>query len=150
MKFALSFILVSGLAAVAVTAYAATARFRPFDPPTSDQLGLTGQDASRWNELRSRTLSLHESGRDAARQMVDSISRLLATDDPDLGAFDREAEQRVDHYVGEARALNAEKLAFYDHLQPSQRAVLRTVMRERLDRVRRLPFFAEANIGATP
>ena len=130
------------LAAAALTGAAALAaaapRVRPFDPPTAEQLGLSGAAAAQWSGLRTQTISLRDAARGAARQRLDALRQLLASAAPDLDAFSRASEQQIDAHIAQARALKAQQLALYDSLPASQRAQVRAVMLQRLDRLQHL------------
>lgn len=126
------------LAGATCVAYAAMPRTRAFDPPTAAELGLDGATATEWNTLRDQTIDLRDSSRAEVQQQMTTLRALLATDSPDLDAFEKNAEREVDSRLAAARALRQRKLAFYDGLAPAQQANVRAVMRERLDRLARL------------
>jgi Spy/CpxP family protein refolding chaperone len=126
----------AGLVAGATfAAYAATPRLHAPAPPTADQLGLAGADAAEWNTLRDQTIDLRDSARATALRDVDTLRVLLATETPDLDAFDREIEQAINRHAAASRALRQRKLAFYDRLAPAQQAKLRAAMLDRLNRL---------------
>lgn len=107
-------------------------------PPTAEELGLSGASATQWSTLRDQTIDLRDAGRSALLQEVDKARTVLASDAPDLDAFDRELEQAIDTHAAAARALRQRKLAFYDGLAPDQQAKVRAAMLDRLNRLERL------------
>ncbi len=137
----LSHLLLSAgvLAGISVAAFAAVDQARRFAPPTAAELGLSGAYVTQWNELREQTLTLRASTRDALRQRLHQLDDLLADTSPDLDAFNRESEHEADRTIARARALKAKKLAFYDSLPSAQQAHVRLLLRERIQRLEKLP-----------
>ncbi|MDR3387825.1 MAG: hypothetical protein P4L92_12305 [Rudaea sp.] len=127
--------------ATTFTAYAAVEQVHRFEPPTAEQLGLSGTYMSQWNELRSQTLNLRRSASAQATQRIKRLRELLTAPAPDLGAFNRESEQATDKLLAQARALKARKIALYDSLPPAQQARLRALLVDHLDRLQQLPWF---------
>lgn len=107
-------------------------------PPSATELGLGGADATRWNALRDQTLDARDTTRATVLREVDTLRRLLASDAPDLDAYEREIEQAIDSHVAAERDLRQRKLAFYDGLAPDQKAKVRAAMLDRLNRLERL------------
>jgi Spy/CpxP family protein refolding chaperone len=137
------------LAGATFAVCAATPGLHASGPPTADQLGLAGADAAQWTALRDATIDLRDSARATAQHEIDTLRALLASDAPDLDAFDREIEQAIDRHAAAARALRQRKLAFYDRLAPDQQAKLRAAMLDRLNRIDRLRS-ALLELGDTP
>ena len=140
----------SVLAAAALAAYAAAPLASAFSPPTSEQLGLTGNPGSQWNALRGQTLQLRDGARSTMQQEIAKLQGLLAAPSPDLDAFNAEAEGLADSYLRQARALKAKKLALYDSLPPAQQAQVRAVMAKRLERLQHLRAALSEFDAATP
>jgi len=125
------------LAGAAFAASAATPHLFRAGPPTADELGLSGTAATEWSELREETIDLRDAARATALDEFDKLRALLATDAPDLDAYDREIEQAIDRHLAAARALRQRKVEFYDGLAPDQQAKLRAAVRDRMDRIAR-------------
>jgi hypothetical protein len=140
-------ILISG---TTFAAYAAVDHARSFAPPTAAELGLSGAYVTQWNDLRSQTLSLRGAARGSALQRITRLRELLATSNPDLDAFNRDAEHAGDDFLAKERALKAKKIAFYHSLPPAQQAQVRKVLADRLERLQNLPFFNQAINDSAP
>ena len=140
-------ILISG---ATFTAYAGVEHARAFAPPTAAELGLSGAQVGQWNQLRDQTLSLRTAARGSALQRIAQLRELLAKPEPDLDAFNRDAEHAGDDLLARARALKAKKLAFYDSLPAAQQAQVRKVLSDRLELLQRLPFFDQTINQSTP
>ena len=125
---------------VAAAAFAGTTvqRARAFDPPTSEQFGLSGDYATRWNALREQTIALRETARSSTQQRLDMLHQLLSSNAPDLDSFSRDAQQQADNLLIQARALKAQKLALYDSLPAAQQAQVRAMLLNRVERLQHL------------
>ena len=138
MKSKHMFFLAAGLtvALAATTALSAphTARGEAMLPPTATELGIAPAHAKRWDALRAEAVALRTVGRDDLREGVDEFRALLDQPAPDLRAFSRESQRRVDAHMAEARALRERQLDLYESLSPQDQAKVRKAMAERLDR----------------
>ena len=56
MKTVHTLIAIGLLSAASAATYGAVEYARPFAPPTSTELGLSGAQASTWDDLRAQTL----------------------------------------------------------------------------------------------
>jgi Spy/CpxP family protein refolding chaperone len=130
--------LTGSLAGATCAVCTATPRARELAPPSAAELGLAGADATRWNALRDETIDARTSTRAAVLRETDTLRTLLASNAPDLDAYEREIEHAIDGHVAAERELRQKKLAFYDSLAPDQQAKLRAAMLDRLNRLERL------------
>jgi len=130
--------LAGSLAGATCAVCTATPRVRAMAPPSAAELGLAGPDATRWNTLRDQTIDARETTRATVLRELDALRALLATDAPDLDAYERGIEQSIESHVAAERDLRQKKLAFYDGLAPAQKAKVRAVMLDRLNRLERL------------
>jgi hypothetical protein len=126
------------ISAIAATAYAAMPRPHTFDPPTAAELGLDSTHTTRWTRLREETIALKASARAEVRSRLEQADKLLASDSADLNAFSSDIDHEIDAYLAQSRDLRDRKLALYQSLSPSEQASTRAVMRERIERAKRL------------
>lgn len=130
--------LTAALAATTAVSAPRIARDRALLPPTAAELGIAPSHAGRWDALRAESLALREIGRDDLHDGVGEFRALLDQPAPDLRAFSRESQRRVDAHMAEARALRDRQLDLYESLSPQDQAKVRKAMAERLDRFARL------------
>jgi hypothetical protein len=134
--------LVAGLTAalVATTAVSAPriARGDAMLPPTAAELGLSAAHAASWDALRADAVALRQIGRDDLVAGTTELRTLLNQSSPDLRAFSRESQRKVDAHMAEARALRDRQLDLYESLSPQEQARVRAAMAERLDRLSKL------------
>jgi uncharacterized membrane protein len=130
--------LAGTLAGATCAVCTATPRVHAIAPPSAAELGLAGADATRWSTLRDQTIDLRDTTRATVQRELDTLRTLLATDAPDLDAYERELEQAIDSRVAAERDLRQRKLAFYDSLAPDRKAKVAATMLERLNRLERL------------
>jgi hypothetical protein len=134
--------LVAGLTAAlaATTALSAPRALGPeaMQPPSAAELGLSPAHARQWDALRGEALALRQVGREDLRDGFGELRVLLDQPSPDLRAFSRESQRRVDAHMAEARALRERQLDLYESLSPAEQARVRKAMAERLDRFARI------------
>ncbi|MFZ5638182.1 MAG: hypothetical protein ACOY82_16515 [Pseudomonadota bacterium] len=137
-----SLFLAAGLtAALAATTALSAPRMLGADamqPPTAAELGLSPAHAKRWDALRAEAVALRQIGREDLRDGVGELRTLLDQPSPDLRAFSRESQRKVDAHMAEARALRERQLDLYESLTPDEQARVRRAMAERLDRFARI------------
>jgi hypothetical protein len=130
--------LAAGLtvALAATTALSAPrgARGEALLPPTAAELGIAPAHAKRWDALRAEAVALRTVGRDDLRDGIGEFRALLDQPAPDLRAFSRESQRKVDAHMAEARALRDRQLDLYESLSPQDQAKVRKAMAARLDR----------------
>lgn len=125
-------------AGTALSAPQHLARVGTLVPPTAASLGLQGEHALRWDALRSETIALRRLAREEAARGAHELRLLLQQPDPDLRVYSVRAQQRVDAYVAESRALRERQLALYESLGPAEKQRVRVALIERLDRLDRI------------
>ncbi len=107
-------------------------------PPTATELGLTSAHAQQWDALRADAVAMRQVGRDDLVAGMSEFRTLLDQSSPDLRAFSRESQRKVDAHMAEARALRDRQLDLYESLSPSEQARVRAAMAQRLDRLSQL------------
>jgi hypothetical protein len=107
-------------------------------PPTAAQLGLSSAHARQWDSLRAEAVALRQVGRDDFGAGMSEFRILLDEPSPDLRAFSRQSQRKVDAHMAEARALRDRQLDLYESLSPSEQARVRAAMAQRLDRLSQL------------
>lgn len=103
-------------------------------PPTAAELGIAASHARQWDALRAEAAALRAVGRDDLRDGVGEFRALLDQPSPDLRAYSRESQRKVDAHMAEARALRDRQLDLYESLSPQDQAKVRKALAERLDR----------------
>jgi hypothetical protein len=134
--------LVAGLAAALIAATAVSAprlaRGDAMLPPTAAELGLSTAHAQAWDALRADAVAMRQVGRDDLVVGMGEFRSLLDQPSPDLRAFSKASQRKVDANMAEARALRDRQLDLYESLSPQEQARVRAAMAERLDRFSRL------------
>lgn len=130
--------LTAALAATVAVSAPRQALREAFAPPGATELGLSGAHAQQWERLRDDTMALRQVGREDMRDGLGELRSLLDQSSPDLRAFSRESQRKLDAHLAEARALRERQLDLYESLTPAEQARVRQAMAKRLDRLSQL------------
>lgn len=130
--------LTAGLAATTAVSAPRLGPSAAMLPPTAAELGIAPAHARQWDALRAEAIALREVGRESLGDGLDEFRSLLDQPSPDLRAFNRESQRRLDAHLAEARALRDRQLDLYESLSPQEQARVRKAMAERLDRFARI------------
>jgi hypothetical protein len=127
--------LTAALAAATAVSAPRMARGDAMLPPNAAELGLAPTHAKEWDALRAEVIALRQVGREDLRGGFDAFRTLLDQPAPDLRAFSRESQRKVDAHMAEARVLRDRQLDLYESLSPQEQARVRAAMAERIDRL---------------
>lgn len=130
--------LTAALAATVAVSAPRQALREGFTPPGSGELGLSGAHAQQWDRLRGDAIALRQVGREDLQQGLGDLRDLLDQPSPDLRAFSKESQRKVDAHMAEARVLRERQLDLYESLTPAEQARVRASMAQRLDRLAQL------------
>lgn len=130
--------LLAALAATVAVSAPRQALREGFAPPSSTELGLSGAHAQQWDRLRNDSIALRQVGREDMQQGLGDLRELLDQPSPDLRAFSKDAQRKVDAHMAEARELRERQLDLYESLTPAEQARVRAAMAQRLDRLAQL------------
>lgn len=135
-------LLAAGLSAALAATAAASAPHLPRGeamlPPTAARLGLSAAHAGAWDAMRADTLTLRTVAREDLAGGARELRVLLDRPAPDLRAFSRASQHKVDAHLAQARALRERQLDLYEALSPDEQARVRAAMAQRLDRLSQL------------
>jgi hypothetical protein len=92
------------------------ARGDAMQPPTAAELALAPTHAKEWDALRADAIALRQVGREDLRSGFDALRTLLDQPAPDLRAFSRESQRKVDAHLAETRALRDRLAALHARL----------------------------------
>ncbi len=106
--------------------------------PSAQSLGLNATQTATFDELQVRQREFRRAAHETVGMLMADVHSELSGDSVDLASVAAEVERTLFTLVVENRSLKTERMAFYQTLNPEQKAQVHRALLQRIARLQRL------------